>query len=563
MRNVAAAGAALIGLAGAAARGDAQDSARAGGRNEVFAASEIENYLRYLQTTGTVAAYPWSIRGFSAHELDRMLPATAAHPWAGHYNLRPHRGRGSIDVVRPTTSVRFNSAFAYGSNDGPIWAGRGLTSAVQLGVSARYGPLSAVLAPIAFRAENQPFTLLGPAETTGRARFADGVWGTFVDRPQRFGDGAYTMVDLGQSTVRLDAAGLALGVSTANQAWGPGDRYNMVLGNNAAGFPHAFVGTSHPLNLWVARVHARVVYGTLSQSTQSLIQGPTHARGPDQPGTRRFTSGLVATVQPRGLRGLELGGARFFHSPWREEGPLRPDFLRPFEGILKKTLTPSGQLPGDQFADVDNQLASIFGRWVFAPAGLELSAEYFREDHSFDTRDLVLEPDHNAGYALNVRKAYRRRDGSMLAVRGELVSLEMQPIGQWRAQGLNYLHGYLRQGHTQRGQLLGADVGVGSAAGSTLAVDWYTPRGRWTGAWTRTLRQTPYLRNDQGLAVRAEANDSTALDVTHALGAEALLFRGRFDVTGGLTAVLNYNRNFADADVFNLNALLAVRTTLF
>ena len=33
-----------------------------GGRSEIFAGSDLERYLRYLQTLGLVGSYPWTIR---------------------------------------------------------------------------------------------------------------------------------------------------------------------------------------------------------------------------------------------------------------------------------------------------------------------------------------------------------------------------------------------------------------------------------------------------------------------------------------------------------------------
>ncbi|CAA9461126.1 MAG: hypothetical protein AVDCRST_MAG38-64, partial [uncultured Solirubrobacteraceae bacterium] len=379
--------------------------------------------------------------------------------------------------------------------------------------------------------------------------------------PRRFGDRPYADVDPGQSTVRVDAGPVAAGASTANQTWGPGDRHPMIVGNNAAGYPHVFVGTSGPVDLWIARVNARAVWGRLDQSDYSPVQGSEAFLDLQQPGTRRFASGVVAVVQPRGLVGLELGGARFFHSPWRAGGPTGRDYRKPFEAFFKRDVPRNELNPTDPSTDFDNQLASLFMRWVLPRSGFEIAGEFYKEDHNFDARDLVLEPDHNAGYALSARKAFRRRDG-VVGLRAEIVNLEVTPIGRQRPQGLNYVGGYLRQGHTQLGQSLGADVGVGSASGATAGADWYTPRGRWSLSWSRTLRQDDVPRvTEFGLVAPATTVDRRAYDVLHALGAEAVLFRGPLDVTAGLTGALNLNREFR-GDVFNVNGLLGVRYNL-
>ena len=54
-------------------------------RSEIFAGSQPENYLRYLQTMGLVPLYPWSSRAFSPREVDRLIPRDTAHPWRDRF----------------------------------------------------------------------------------------------------------------------------------------------------------------------------------------------------------------------------------------------------------------------------------------------------------------------------------------------------------------------------------------------------------------------------------------------------------------------------------------------
>ena len=121
--------------------------------------------------------------------------------------VRERRLHGSSGAIRfsilPVNAVlRYNSAFPYGSNDGAVWAGRGLTSALDLGFAFRVGPLSGTFNPIAFSAQNRAFPLQANGSTNP---FADPLFPGNVDRPQRFGARAYSRVDPGESTVRLDA----------------------------------------------------------------------------------------------------------------------------------------------------------------------------------------------------------------------------------------------------------------------------------------------------------------------------------------------------------------------
>src|SRR5678816_585060 len=158
---------------------------------------------------------------------------------------------------------RYNSGFAYGSNDGPIWAGRGLTSAIQAGFFANWKWFSLTVAPIAFRAENSDFDIVNTGRT-GAGAFANPDF-SGVDVPQRFGNSAYSRIDPGETTLRVDLPYVTAGISTANQGWGPGQQFLIILGNNAAGFPHLFLGSSEPIDLWIMKLHGKVFWGELFQ----------------------------------------------------------------------------------------------------------------------------------------------------------------------------------------------------------------------------------------------------------------------------------------------------------
>jgi hypothetical protein len=515
-----------------------QDLSRAPVRDEVFVNSEIENYLRLLQVGGLTAPYPWSLRSFSPREIDRLAPMSAAHPWAQRYDLqRSSHLPFQLDYVRPRLEAIYNSAFPHGANLGSLWAGRGLTTAVHFGGSARYGPVSLTLAPVAFRSANEEFELLSNGQS-GPRRFRDGWRPNVIDRPQRFGDEPYSRIDPGQSTLRVDVPGVTVGVSTANQHWGPATDHPILLGANAPGFLHAFLGTSEPLNVAIGRIHARAIWGQLEQSSYS----PMTAHG-----SRRLMSGVVGIFTPRGVPGLELGAARFFHEAWPREGLRLRHLGKPFEQLLKANLANIDD--GDFGDDPDNQLASIFVRWMLPRAGFEVYGEYGRNDHNWDLRDFFLEPDQNSGHLLGFRKVWSVSE-NLLAVRGEVLNTAQGHVKQVREQVPFYIHSRQRQGHTHRGQVLGSAAGYGGG-GSVLAADYYHRAGRLTVAWRRELRQ------ERGQYWWDRNVREPGLDVLYDFGVDALIFYRRWDIGGGVNAVRNLNRNFA-SDEFNLHAQLRV-----
>lgn len=514
--------------------------------------SAEETYIRYLQNSGAAPLYPWGSRGFSPDEAARLAARVGTHPWSRSASLTKTRPR--MRLLPLSAEMRANSAFPYGSNDGPVWAARGLTASATAGLALSAGPVSVVLAPIAFVTQNAAFDLLDNGRTDVQ-RFADGLFPEAVDRPQRFGDKAYGRLDPGNSTLRAYIGPVAAGVSTANLAWGPMELYPYVLGNNAPGFAHGFIGTSRPVNIWIGSVHGRVIWGRLEQSEFSPVDGEPTYVSPTEAGTRRFASGLLALFQPRGVSGLELGVARFFHSPWPREGIPPSYFSKPFESILKNRLrgAPGFSDPG---TSAENQLISGFARWAFPRAGFEVYGEYGREDHSWDKRDFVQEPDHSRSYGLGFRKTLVLRPGKMSGLTVELINFELPHLARTgRGEGSIYIHGVMRQGHTHRGQLLGADVGVGAASGMTARWDRYTPAGRTAFGLTRNVRQST-----GSFFIGSSVNDSS-VDVQYSLDALRMRRFRQVDLTTGLSLVYGLNRNFSD-DVFNFSGQVMMRVPL-
>ena len=513
--------------------GAAQTETRIPVASEVFVGSEVESYLRVLQLRGIVPEQPWSLRPFSPAELDRLAPPDSGHPWAGRYGFRSP-DRESLAPIRPGVSAIVNTTFPYGHNDGAVWAGRGVTLVADAGFRARLGLLSLTIDPIAFVAQNAAFRLIPNPDTI--SRYADPVYGSQIDLPQRFGNRPYAVLDPGQSTLRLDAGAVALGMSTANEYWGPAREFPIILGNNAAGFPHVFFGTARPLDLSVVRISARLIWGRLSQSDYS----------PDTvAGGLRFGTGAVAALTSRYVPGLEIGGSRFAHLYW-PGGRLS----------LNDVLYPLRSQRGAHFAgkERDNQLAAIFFRWARPRSGFEVYAEYGRDDFWEDRRELATEPDHYGGYTIGFAKVWG--GGPVLhAVRAEIQDLQPSVLAQGRGVFPFYIHSsYVRQGHTERGQLLGSYAGLGGGGG-IAAFETYYPGGRWTVSWTRILQR------QRGAFFPDSILDPRGLDVMHALSWSALFFRGRYDITTSATLVYEFNRNFR-ADYVDVNATFGVRAVL-
>jgi hypothetical protein len=507
---------------------------------------EWERYWRVLQVGGDVPEHPWSSRPLGPQELTQ-LRAPREHPWAARVMEKPFRiGRVQGATSPLDVQTIFNSAFPYGFDEGPVWAGRGLTTVLRGAVSFAVGPLSGSLAPLFFQAQNTRFELI----PNGRdGRFAFGFpypWG--ADMPQRFGDKPYRRLDPGNSFVRLDVGPVAAGFSTAAQHWGPARDHPLVLGNNAGGFPHVFVGSAHPVRVGPIWIHGKMMWGKLDESQYI-----------DAVERYRFAAGAVVVIVPVDVPGLELGAGRFVHVFWSKDVISRSNLTRPFGKLLGF---------GNPGPNAENQVASVFGRWLFPKAGVEAYAEFAREDGNVSYRHLLVEPDHDAGYVVGLQRvlggagggedtgtvATQRATACALrrtVVRVEVLNTRATTPHLVPPQNPFYVHSPITQGHTYLGRALGSEGGFGGGA-TVVAFDRYTPAGRWSVTWTRLMRAEYRFDATNWVSVPQKA------DVFQALGLDGMLFRGRTALTYELTGVYELNRNF-QRDAFNLRAASGVR----
>jgi hypothetical protein len=227
------------------------------------------------------------------------------------------------------------------------------------------------------------------------------------------------------------------------------------MGTDAAGYPHLFLGTGRPVDLWIARLSARATWGVVDASPYAVNPG---AEG------RRFLPAIVLAVSPRGLDGLELGLGRLYHVAWPEGGPGLDEFLRPFEAFLKRS---RGEIGGaDGFSTPDNQLAAVFARWAFPSSGFEVWAEYGRNDHNWDLRDLALQPDHDMVLGGGFRKVWKGED-AWWALSGEAVNGQITHLAKVRQQVHFYRH---RPG--SRGTRTGVSCSARPPSSGVSALTW-------------------------------------------------------------------------------------------
>ncbi|MES3032828.1 MAG: capsule assembly Wzi family protein [Gemmatimonadota bacterium] len=479
---------------------DAQWQAPLGPRGAMLGApvgSDVERYIRALSIAGIVEPLAWGARPLGPDEAAALLlrADSTRHPWGG----TPHSAAAAPLAIGGSALATVNSGFPWGANDGPVWQGRGVTGAVGLAATFRWGPLRGMLAPMAFIAQNASFRLM---PTAGADPVMTGLRPTDIDLPQRFGRSSYGQVNAGESSLRLSQGPVTLGVSTQAVGWGVGETFPTILGPNAGGFPHLFAGTSsRGIRIpRIGRVSAQYVLGMLSESRWSPVTpADTFVNVGDAIPSRRVATGLVGSFMPQLLPNLELGISRFYHSPWSRRGAPWSSWSKPLEGVLKEDFGNRNANSYDPTGDPDNQMASIFARWVYPGRGVEANFEYMREDHSWDLRDLAQEPEQNGVISAAVRVVTDQTRERLGLLTLEFFDGDVSQMAQQRPQGLLYFHGTIRQGHTQIGQILGSPIGPGAVAGQRIAYERFDRRGSTSFALQRWRTRSQASFNPEGI----------------------------------------------------------------
>jgi hypothetical protein len=380
--------------------------------------------------------------------------------------------------LRPQMQIVRNSAIPYSRNYGGLWGGRGTGTRIAGGVAVKRGRLRVVVAPELTVAGNDSFPpritniIPSPPIPPNRSSFsypwyANGPYS--LDMPLRFGDKSRRRLRPGQSSILADLGAATFGFSTENEWWGPGIDNALILSNNAPGFPHLLLRSSHPLDTRLGAVEFRWLVGGLKESP-FFDTDPTN-------NTRSLASAAV-TLRPRWADNLTVGLARSVvgtSTGWSEI-PLR------WLEIFHNTGHPNNGAPYDSTLHPGgrDQIASIFARYVLPASGAEVYGEWGRLDFPRNLRDALVQPNRGAAYTMGLqwsRQAFTPT--GIFHLRLENTSLEQSLAQQERFAGVWYTSRRVLQGFTNEGEVLGAAVGPGSS-GQTAEMNYFAKRA-WFG----------------------------------------------------------------------------------
>ena len=289
----------------------------------------------------------------------------------------------------------------------------------------------------------------------------------FIANNTPFLKGNYTKVSWGQSAIRLHlgTSPISVSLSTESLWWGPGIFNSLMMSNNAPGFEHISIHTNRPLKTPIGVFEFQIVGGNLKNvenlpSENHFLINSNQIASSDN---IRYFNGINFSYQPHVLKGLTVGINRMFqydigNRPF--QGNTLETYIPVLSGLFKSTTGANNGLAED--AKNRDQLLNLFTRYVFENVQTEVYGEYGWNDHKYNFRDFILNPDHSAAYLVGIRKMIPLKNNKYIGVEAELTQLEPTNSEIARVAGNWYVHtGGTGEGFTNQNQIIGGGVTPG------------------------------------------------------------------------------------------------------
>jgi len=354
-----------------------------------------------------------------------------------------------VEAMPASIITKNNTAFPYGWNDGLMEPAKGRQTLITGGAYAKMGPLSIQLQPEIIWGDKKSY------DTTS----GYGGWN----------NGPFERIWVGQSNILLSAAGMSAGVSTENLWWGPGRYSSLFMSNNAPGFFHYTFKSNRPFKTPIGYFEWNLVTGTLKHDTSFGFENFYLKKQPFSNGNRFFNA-ITVTYQPKWMPGFFIGVNRGFQMYEADMNLQDPSFIEKYVPVFSNLFK---QNTNNEDKKDRDQLVNIFTRWLFPKSHAEFYFEYGWNDHSYNSRDFIIDPVHSATYLLGFRKIQPLNKKQWIDFTTEIVQMSQTPDFLVRNAGNWYEHGLVYQGFTNMNQIMGAGSGKGNNV-QTFATSWHS-----------------------------------------------------------------------------------------
>jgi hypothetical protein len=430
----------------------------------------LEEYIRRSQLLSKNSSFSFLSRPISL--ADSLLTESVSYSMklASSSEANFWKSQVSLLPIFLATQVGPGSPYPEASK---FLVAKGLQQWISTGVYASLGPFSLQLQPEWIIAQNKNYDF-GQSKAAG------------IEYIEQFGQGAYSSSRLlfGQSSLRANWGAFSLGVSSENIWWGPGQYNSLLFSNNAFGFYHLTLNTRKPAKTFLGSFEGQILMGKLENFISFEREGKEDWR---------YLNGITLSYQPKWIPGFYVGFSRVFqqyssfnNQTWAYYFPI----FEPFQKV--KLIDPnSGVFDSSEYdGRLQSQQLTGFARMVIPKAKAEVYFEYGRRDHAVDWREFLLNPEHARAYILGFKKLISLPNQAFLQVNGEILQQQESiniltrygPAGgaSWASHGI-------RQGFTQRGQMLGPGVGPSSNV-QTLESSWVKGMKKIGVRWERINR---------------------------------------------------------------------------
>ena len=409
----------------------------------------MEDALRRLQLLG-------KIEGDISFML-RPLQSTRLHSWdsvlqsidptvkaMGNKKIdKQFLGKwGYASLLPVQITQQYVTAQPFQELDGPMIASSGYQVMASAGVFAKLGPLTIQLQPQYVSASNNDFR--GTKQTPN-----------------------YQQSSWGNSSIRLNAGPVSIGISSENITWGPSLMNPLLMSAHAPGFLHYTLNSRRPLRTPIGSFEWQWFATYLDAIDPRYNAIADYSNG--DPAKRRYFNGAMFSYQPKWLQGLSVGVTRVVQEPASLfEQNKQWNLL--FNNVARVN-------DADYFAEsARDQYASAFLRWVWQPAHAEFYTEWGRNDTYYTMRDFIQQPEHSRGYTYGFRKLigkeidanrvrnFNKTPQQYWQIISEYTRIQQPSTWPVRSAWTWYVHGDL-PGYTQYGQIMGAPIGSGGNYG--------------------------------------------------------------------------------------------------